>query len=116
MKLDEPTIQYRASNELWLVHGELVASQPAYSHAYMKKSWSEARYFYCTECGEVWGIRIDPSQPTIKHYYYKSTCKSCGGDENMLTPFESRRLDILGANVLAYLFLKETQEVYNATH
>ena len=107
--------RYRQSMELWLVHNKLVASQQAYTHAYLKETSHEVKHYYCQSCGDVWGLRVDPSRPATRHYFYKSKCRSCDGDENMLTPWEAMHLDILGPNVLASLILTTEQEVYQKT-
>jgi len=106
--------KYISSTELWLVRNTLVASQQAYVHAYIKETWHEVRHFYCTTCGDVWGQRVNPSLSSPRHYFYKSTCRECGGDENMLTPWEISHSDVLGPNVLAYLILAQTAEGLNS--
>jgi len=104
--INEFRYRYLDSLELWLVRNKLVASQQAYTHEFIKETWHEVRHFYCTTCGDVWGQRVNPSLSSPRHYFYKSTCVECGGDENMLTPWELSNTDILGPNVLAYLILQ----------
>lgn len=87
--------------ELWLVNGQLVAQQQAYSFPYMKESYHEVRHYYCPRCGTVWGMRADPSAVSPRHYFYR---QPCGGD--MLNPWETEHIDALGPNVLAYLILQ----------
>lgn len=103
--------RYRQSVELWLVNNQLVAQQQAFVHAFFKESYYEVKHYYCPSCGNAWGLRVAPNFQSPSHHYYQSTCKSCGGDEQMLTPWEQGHLDVLGPNVLAYLILQQTLEV-----
>ncbi len=102
---------YRPSTELFLVNNQLVARQQAYSHAFFKEAYYEVKHYYCPCCGTAWGLRVDPEAQSPRHHYYRSLCKDCGGNNNMLTPWELEHLDVLGPNVLAYLILTLTEEV-----
>ena len=111
MKLS-PEFFSRACPELFIVRGRLVATQEAYTTIPLTRAWpdrEEVAHFYCPSCGEVWGERITPGIPTSYHHYYPRTCLECGGNEDMIWPMEGNNLDVLGADVLAYLILKETE-------
>jgi hypothetical protein len=56
-------------------------------------------------------MRIAPEFSPTAHYFYRSPCPEHGGKNDMLNPFEWRRLDILGGEVLAYTLLQQTEEV-----
>ncbi len=100
--------RYRQGVELWMVNNKLVAQQQAYAHAHLKEEFYEVKHYYCQRCGVVWGLRVQPEVQPSLHFFYKSTCRDCGGDANMLTPWELSNIDILGPNVLAYLILTTT--------
>lgn len=98
---------YKDWTELWIVRGELVASQQYYLLPFSALS-ARARnhYYYCSKCGEVWGKRIIPDAPRCRHFYQQSECKPCGGKEDMLFDFEKRDFSILSRNCIAYLILQ----------
>ena len=98
----------RAALELFIVRGKVVATQQSYSTLPNDKS-EPVEHFYCPHCGEVWGERITPNLPVSYHHYFSEPCKDCGGKEEMIHPMEWNNLDFLGGEVLAYLFLKETE-------
>jgi predicted RNA-binding Zn-ribbon protein involved in translation (DUF1610 family) len=106
--MNETLYKYRPSVEMFLIRGNLVAQQQAYSHAYLKETYYEVKHFYCPICGDAWGLRVDNSARDMRHHFYSSECKDCGGEQNMLTPWEQDNIDILGPNVLAYLILSLT--------
>lgn len=103
-------IKYRNSLEMFLIRGKLIAQQTAYVHPFLKEDSYEVKHFYCPKCGQPWGSRVQPDSIPSLHHFYSSTCRDCGGDENMLTPFEESHLEILGPEVLAYLFLQRVEE------
>ncbi len=113
MPFDECKIKHLSALELFLIRGTLVASQPAYTHPYMKETYHEVRHFYCPKCGERWGTRTKAQLPISLFKYYSKPCNSCGGKEawSMLIPFEQRRLELLGPNVLAFLFLEASEGI-----
>ena len=111
--LEEATIHFRQSMELWVVRDQLVARQQAYSLAYMKEDYDEVRHYYCPNCGKVWGLRANPDAESPRHFFYKSYCREHNGDESMLNPWEWAHIEVLGPNVLAYLILTLTEEVEN---
>lgn len=113
----EGQVIFRDSLELWLIRGNLVASQRSYSFPYMKDEFRENRYYYCSKCGEVWGKRLDAEAVHPSHFYIKRVCSPCGGVENMQYPWEEANLDVHSASVLAHLLMIYTQdlEVYHET-
>lgn len=99
--------------ELWLVHGRPVATQPFYWIVKQKEHRHEVKHYYCPKCGSDWGLRICPQASSPPHFFYQSTCADCGGEENMLSPFEQMNLDILSSSVLAYTLLAFTDQMEN---
>ena len=98
------------SLELFMVKGQLVASQRAYTFPFMKAHYREVRHFYCPTCGEVWGTRAIANAESPRHHFYSNLCKEHGGDQSMLNPYEWQHLDVLSPNVLAYLILSTDLE------
>lgn len=109
--IDEPEIKFLDRIEVFMVHGSLVASQRAYTMAFMKDDYRETRHFYCPKCGEVWGMRTVIQETNTRHKFYESLCGDCGGSFDMLSTFEWRRLDLLHPSVLAHHFIHQTSEV-----
>lgn len=110
-RIDEPTLVFSTNPEIFFVRGKIVATQASYNMPYCKFNVHEVLNFYCSTCGEVWGQRITPHAKHSRHRYLSSPCRAHGGNELMLNPFELRRTDILGSDVLCLLFLEKTQEV-----
>ena len=108
---EEGQVVFRSSLELWLIRDELVASQRSYSYPYMRDTWRENRYFYCSTCGELWGKRIDAGAAQPFHKYIQKRCKEHGGTEDMRYPWEEKHSWVHSASVLAHLLMNYTNDL-----
>lgn len=92
---------------MFLVRGDLVATQPECQPSFIKPEYREVRHFFCVGCGEVWGMRVPlrEAKKTI-HLIEKSKCSSCGGANEMLLGYEWNDLSLVGEEVVAYHLLK----------
>lgn len=103
-----PDIKFLPALEIFVANGKLAASQQAYEFVYMDDDFREVLHFYCSECGETWGTRTITGGSKPYHTYERSNCLACGGNCDMLLPFEWENLDLLSESVLAYHIINLT--------